>query len=297
MLTFTGSGYSKKDDMMLYRYKGDSTTDDSGMFFYIKNLNSNDFWSASYEPCKSFGEDYKVTLKLDKANFERKDGNIETKMESVISCEDNYEVRKIIINNLSDKGRSIEVTSYGEITLTTFSADIVHPAFSNLFVQTEYYEEESLLIGSRRSRVKGGKVPYIFHKVVVNGALEGDITYETSRINFIGRNRELKNPRAMDNDRTLENTVGTVLDPIMSLRVRVRLEGKEKKEIYFVTGTTDSRDEAIKISNEKCNVTSLEGLFNKYSIAIQLELMNLRIKSAQANLYQTLASNIFVFKQ
>ena len=126
---------------------------------------------------------------------------------------------------LSDKGRSIEVTSYGEITLTTFSADIVHPAFSNLFVQTEYDEEENLLIGSRRSRVKGGKVPYIFHKVVVNGASEGDITYETSRINFIGRNRELKHPRAMDNDRTLENTVGTVLDPIMSLRVRVRLEG------------------------------------------------------------------------
>lgn len=292
MITFTGSGYSKKDDMMLYRYKGDSTTDDSGMFFYIKNLNSNDFWSASYEPCKNFGENYKVIFELDKAKFERKDGNIETKMESVISCEDNYEVRKLTLNNLSDKGRSIEVTSYGEITLTTFSADIVHPAFSNLFVQTEYDEEESLLIGSRRSRVKGGKVPYIFHKVVVNGISEGDITYETSRINFIGRNRELKYPRAMDNDRTLENTVGTVLDPIMSLRVRVRLEGKEKKEIYFVTGTTDSRDEAIKISNEKCNVTYLEGLFNKYSIAIQLELMNLRIKSAGANLYQTLASNI-----
>ena len=130
------------------------------------------------------------------------------------------------------------------------------------------------MIGSRRSRVKGGKVPYILHKVVVNGASEGDITYETSRINFIGRNRELKHPRAMDNDRTLENTVGTVLDPIMSLRVRVRLEGKEKKEIYFVTGTTDSRDEAINISKEKCNVTALEELFNKYSIAIQLELMN-----------------------
>lgn len=292
MVTFTGSGYSKKEDMMLYRYKGDSTADDSGMFFYVKNLNSNDFWSASYEPCKSFGENYKVTLELDKAKFERKDGNIATKMESVISYEDNYEVRKITINNLSDKGRSIEVTSYGEITLTTFSADIVHPAFSNLFVQTEYDEEENLLIGSRRSRVKGGKVPYIFHKVVVNGASEGDITYETSRINFIGRNRELKHPRAMDNDRTLENTVGTVLDPIMSLRVRVRLEGKEKKAIYFVTGTTDSRDEAINISKEKCNVTALEELFNKYSIAIQLELMNLRIKSAQANLYQTLASNI-----
>jgi len=292
MITLTGSGYSKKDDMMIYRYKGDSTSDDSGMFFYIKNLNSNDFWSTTYEPCKSLGENYRVSFKLDKAKFERKDGNIETKMESVISYEDNYEVRKVTVNNLSDKGRSIEITSYSEITLTTFSADVVHPAFSNLFVETEYDEEEKLLIGSRRSRVKGGKVPYVFHKVVVNGESEGEITYETSRINFIGRNRELKHPRAMDNDKVLENTVGTVLDPIMSLRVRIRLEGNEKKEIYFVTGTVDSRNEAINISKEKCNVTDLEELFNKYSIAIQLELRNLNIRSAQANLYQTLASYI-----
>lgn len=292
MITLTGSGYSKKDDIMLYRYKGDSTADDSGMFFYIKNLNSNDFWSASYEPCKNLGEKYKVTFELDKAKFERKDGNILTEMQSVISPEDNYEVKKIIINNLSDKARSIEVTSYFEITLTTFSADAVHPAFSNLFVQTEYDKEEKILIASRRSRVKGGEVPYIFHKVLVNGVVEGEVTYETSRINFIGRNRELKNPRVMDNDKVLENTVGTVLDPIMSLRVRVRLEAKEKQEIYFVTGIVDSKYEAINISKEKCNIKDLEELFNKYSIAVQLELVNLKIRSAQANLYQTLASNI-----
>lgn len=116
-----------------------------------------------------------------------------------------------------------------EVTLTTFSADAVHPTFSNLFVQTEYDNNENVLIGSRRGRVKGAKVPYIFHKVIVNGELEGSISYETSRINFIGRNRELKFPLAMDNDKSLDNTVGTVLDPIMSIRARIRLEGNSKK--------------------------------------------------------------------
>ncbi|GAA0076616.1 hypothetical protein UT300005_09940 [Clostridium sp. CTA-5] len=293
MLTVAGSGYSKKNDMMLYRWKGNSTSDDSGMFFYIKNLNSNDYWSSTFEPCKEYGDKYVTEFNLDKAKFNRKDGNIETQMEVVVSPDENFEVRKITLTNLSDKGRSIEITSYMEITLATFSADTVHPTFSNLFVQTEYDDKENVLIGSRRGRVKGAKVPYIFHKVVANGELEGGISYETSRINFIGRNRELKFPLAMDNDKALNNTVGTVLDPIMSIRARIRLDGNSKKELYFITGTTDSKEAAINICKQNKEANNLEKVFESYSIRTQLELKNLGIRSAQANIFQSLASYIF----
>ena len=293
MITLTGSGYSKRNDMMLYRWKGDSTSDDSGLFFYIKNLNSNDYWSATYEPCKDLGDGYNAEFNLDKAKFNRKDGNIETQMEVVISSENNFEVRKLTLNNLGDKGRSLEVTSYMEITLTAFSADAVHPAFSNLFIQTEYNEKENVLIGSRRGRVKGAKVPYIFHKSVVNGEMEGQITYETSRLDFIGRNRELKYPAAMDNDKALDNKVGTVLDPIMSLRTRVRLEPHEQKEIYYITGTCDSMEDVLEICRENNDIAKLERVFSKYTIGTQLELKNLGIKSSQGNLFQKMASYIF----
>lgn len=293
MITVAGSGYSKKNDMMLYRWKGNTTSDDSGMFFYIKNLNSNDYWSSTFEPCKNYGDKYVTEFNLDKAKFNRKDGNIETQMEVVVSPDEHFEVRKITLNNLSDKGRSLEITSYMEVTLTTFSADAVHPTFSNLFVQTEYDNNENVLIGSRRGRVKGAKVPYIFHKVIVNGELEGSISYETSRINFIGRNRELKFPLAMDNDKSLDNTVGTVLDPIMSIRARIRLEGNSKKDIYFITGTSDSRESVIDICKQNKEVVNLEKVFEGYSIRTQLELKNLGIRSAQANIFQSLASYIF----
>ncbi|NFS65695.1 glycosyl transferase, partial [Clostridium botulinum] len=293
MITVAGSGYSKKNDMMLYRWKGNTISDDSGMFFYIKNLNSNDYWSSTFEPCKNYGDKYVTEFNLDKAKFNRKDGNIETQMEVVVSPDEHFEVRKITLNNLSDKGRSLEITSYMEVILTTFSADAVHPTFSNLFVQTEYDNNENVLIGSRRGRVKGAKVPYIFHKVIVNGELEGSISYETSRINFIGRNRELKFPLAMDNDKSLNNTVGTVLDPIMSIRARIRLEGNSKKDIYFITGTSDSRESVIDICKQNKEVVNLEKVFEGYSIRTQLELKNLGIRSAQANIFQSLASYIF----
>lgn len=293
MVTVSGSGYSKKNDTMLYRWNGNSTSDDSGMFFYIKNLNSNDYWSSTYEPCKTSGDKYEAEFNLDKAKFIRKDGNIGTEMEVVISSEENFEVRKLTLNNLSDKGRSLEITSYMEITLAALSADAAHPAFSNLFIQTEYEEKEKILIGSRRGRVKGAKVPYIFHKIISESELEGAITYETSRINFIGRNRELKSPIAMDNDKALTNTVGTVLDPIMSMRARIRIEPNSKKEIYFITGISDSKEQAIELCRQNNDFGKLNKVFKNYSISVQLELKNLGIRSGKANSFQSAASEIF----
>ncbi|MDZ7542617.1 cyclic beta 1-2 glucan synthetase, partial [Clostridium perfringens] len=138
MIADSGSGYSRKDDMTVYRWKGDSTSDSSGMFFYIKNLNSNDYWSAAYEPCKEENDDYLVEFTLDKAKYERKDGSIKTNYEITLACEDNLEIRKLTLKNTGDKSRCLEVTSYLEVTLQSFEGDAVHPSFSNLFISTEY---------------------------------------------------------------------------------------------------------------------------------------------------------------
>ena len=292
MVTLSGSGYGKKDGMTVYRWKGDNTSDSSGMFFYIKNLNSNDYWSATYEPCKYGGEDYNAEFTLDKAKYSRRDGSIKTTMEVVVSPEDDVEVRKITLKNTGDKGRSLEVTSYMEVTLQSFEGDAVHPSFSNLFIGTEFNDVGKCLLGNRRARVKNGTVPYIFHKAITASEMEGAITYETSRVNFIGRNRDLRNPSAMDNDSALLNTVGIVLDPIMSMRVRLRLEPGDVKEVYYITGTTNDKEEALALAEEYGEVTKLDKVFNSYNKAIQLELKALGIKSSQANVYQSLASYI-----
>ena len=46
-------------------------------------------------------------------------------------------------------------------------------------------------------------------------------------------------------DRPLSNTVGAVLDPIFSLRCRVRLMPNEKAQVVFTTGVAQSREHAI----------------------------------------------------
>ncbi|WP_242829558.1 glucoamylase family protein [Clostridium sp. Ade.TY] len=292
MVTLQGSGYSKEGDSLLYRWKGDSTIDNSGLFFYIKNLNSNDYWSATFEPCRKECEETEIEFSVDKARFVKKCGSIKSELEISISTEENIDIRKLKLKNVGEKGRSIEVTSYMEVTLTTMEADTAHPSFSNLFIQTEFDEDTKTVIGKRRARVKNGKVPYIFHKPISDEEFEGIMSYETSRMNFIGRDRDLSSPLALDNDSSLKNTVGTVLDPIISTRVRLRLEPNEEKVVYFITGTASERDEVIKLSKEYSNVKKLENEFKTYRRAMQIELKNFGITSSQANIYQSLASYI-----
>ena len=72
-----------------------------------------------------------------RAEFRRHDEQIEAHTEISVSSEDDLELRRITLTNRSERVRVIEVTSYAEVVLATQAQDESHPAFSNLFVQTE----------------------------------------------------------------------------------------------------------------------------------------------------------------
>lgn len=292
MMTLSGSGYAKKENMMIYRWKGDTTSDSLGSFLYIKNLNSNNYWSASYEPCKIAGDEYVTEFTVDKGVYTRKDDSIESRLEVTVSSEDDVEIRKLTLRNIGEVPVTLEVTSYMEAILQNFEGDAVHPSFSNLFISTEYLSEHKSLIASRRPRSKDTSYQYLFHKIVIQEDIEGSLTYETSRLNFIGRNRDLSNPQAMDNSFSLMNTTGTVLDPIMSMRCRLKIEKGEEKVVYYVTGTASSNEEIVELIDKYNKTVKLESSYSSYSKAVQLQLKSLGIKSTQANIYQRLASYI-----
>ena len=98
----------------------------------------------------------------------------------------------------------------------------------------------------------------------------------------------------MDNDKSLDNTTGTVLDPVMSLRVGIRVESKERREIYFVTGYSESQKEIYDTVRDKCAVEQLKNAFEDYSIYINTELHELNMRSSMANLYQDMVAKILL---
>ncbi len=295
MISNSGSGYGKKDDMSIYRWKEDVTTDNSGMFIYIKDVTSNKYWSTSYEPCKNEGQSYQVVFSQDKVEFKRKDLSIFTHTEIVVSSEDDAEVRKVSLTNNGSEAKILEITSYCEVTLSTYNADIVHPAFSNLFIATEFISKPECIIANRRPRAKGQNKPYLVQCIAFQGNDIGTVQYETSRINFIGRNRNVVNPCVMEDDTPLKNTVGAVLDPIISMRKRIRIEPGETCKIAYTTAVTDSKENAITIANKYKEMNNIHRIFELAYNQNLVEMKYLAIKSPQANLYQAMASRILFF--
>lgn len=292
MISNSGSGYGKKEDMTIYRWKEDVTLDSSGMFFYIKNVKDNKYWSNTYEPCKNEGDKYQVIFSLDKAEFKREDKDISTYTEIVVSNEDDAEVRRISIANHGNETKIIEITSYCEITLASLNSDIVHPAFGNLFIRTEFIQNPECIIANRRPRAKGQKKPFAVQTIALKGTSVGTVQYETSRVNFIGRGKNLTFPNAMEGDTPLQNTVGAVLDPIISMRKRVRIEPGETCTIAYTTAVADSKEDAIELAKKYKELNNVNRAFELALTQNAVEMKYLGIKSPQANLYQSMASKI-----
>ncbi|WP_294358516.1 glucoamylase family protein [uncultured Clostridium sp.] len=293
MVTNSGSGYSKKEDMDVYRFKEDVTLNESGMFFYIKDVRNEDIFSPTYQPTKVLGNDYRVSFALDKIEFKKNYNGFSTSLNIAVLEEDNGELREIDITNNSGEDKIIEVTSYMEVTLANYGADAVHPAFSNLFINTEFIENPDTLLANRRPRSKYGNKPWVMQKLLVIGGEDISATqYETSRVNFIGRGNTLKSPAVIKKDGNLSNTVGAILDPIMSLRKRIRIKSAHSAKFYFLTAIGESREEVINIGRKYNNEDDMNRIFTVASSEVNMELNHFGLKYPKANLFNYMASKI-----
>ena len=196
MVTNAGGGYSRRQQHAMTRWREDVTTDSWGSFCYVRDLDAGDVWSATYQPTAREPEEYEVIFAPDRAAWRRLDSGIETRTEVVVSPEDDAELRRISLTNNSTVTRSLELTSYAEVVLAPGDADLAHPAFSNLFVETRSVPERDALICARRPR-SGGQRLYLVHVLSGRGRMGVATQYETDRARFIGRGGTLRRPLAL----------------------------------------------------------------------------------------------------
>lgn len=292
VLTNAGSGYSRMGGTAVTRWREDSVQDGYGMFLYIQNINSNNVWSAAYEPYRVMPEEYRVTFSSDKVDFFRTDGSIDTHTEVVVSPEDNTEIRRISLTNHSNHARVLEVTSYFEVVLSSQASDVSHPVFNNLFVRTEFVQGANCLLAARRPRTADQKPLWLYHTVSVEGESIGSVQYETDRMRFIGRNRDVGNPAAMDVDHPLSNTTGAVLDPVMSLRRRVRINTGETVRISYIAGVSDTREEALETALRYSDTSAIKRAFELAWTRSQVETRYLNLSNRDIGLFQRMVSHI-----
>ena len=130
------------------------------------------------------------------------------------------------------------------------SADEAHPAFSNLFVETEFVASVDALLATRRRQSEKETPVWLAHVAVVEGESVGDLQYETDRARFLGRGHQIRDAVSITDGRPLSNTVGPVLDPVMSLRRTVRIPPGTTARIVFSTIVATTREQVLDLADK-----------------------------------------------
>ncbi|MBN2437940.1 MAG: cyclic beta 1-2 glucan synthetase [Deltaproteobacteria bacterium] len=292
MVTSAGGGYSRWKDLAVTRWREDATCDSWGTFCYLRDVESGEFWSTACRPVPKQADRYEAIFSEGRAEFRRSDSGLDTHTEIAVSPEDDMELRRITITNRSGGRRTIDVTSYAEVVLTPPAADMLHPAFSNLFVQTEILRRERAIFCTRRPRSRGEPTPCLFHLMAVQGADIGEISYETDRMQFIGRGNTVASPQAMTQLSELTGSEGSVLDPIVAIRYRITLESDEKATVSMVTGVGETRDAALSLVEKYQDRRLADRVFDLAWTHSQVLLRQINASEADAQLYGRLAGSV-----
>jgi len=292
MLTGAGSGYSRWGEHAITRWREDTTRDDWGSYVLLRDVESGEVWSATYQPRGTRPDSYDVMFAEDRAEFIRRDGALTTTLDVVVSPEDDAEVRRVSIANTGGQSRDIELTSYAEIVLAPPLADSAHQAFSKLFVETEYLAGAGAILATRRRRGPDEPELWAAHLAVVDGEALGEVEVETDRARFLGRGNDIGNAVAAVDGRRLSNTVGTVLDPVFVLRRRLRIAPGGTARIAFWTVVASSREALLDAIDKHQDTNAFERAATLAWTQAQVQLRHLDITPVQASLYQRLAGHV-----
>ncbi len=292
MVTNAGGGYSRWKDIAVTRWREDGTCDNWGTFCYIRDLKTEAYWSTAHQPTLKNGEKYEAAFSQGRVDFHSINNEIETHTEIIVSPEDDIEMRRSRITNCSDFRRTIEVTSYAEVVLASAASDLIQPAFSNLFVQTEIIPLQHAILCTRRPRSDEEQTPYLFHVMTMQGKIPDEISYETDRMKFIGRGNTIVNPDVMNNPGPLAGSQGSVLDPIVAIRYKITLEPEESVTADMVIGIAETKKTCLDLIAKYQDKHHKDRVLELAWTHSQVVLRQINASESDAQLYGRLASSI-----
>ncbi len=290
-LTNAGGGSSAWQGLAVTRSRRDATCDPGSQFIYLRDVRSGAVWSPTHQPTRVEATDYVATFTPEKVDFVRRDETLSSHLEVAVSSEHDVEVRRLTLTNHGSRLRELEVTSVVEVVLVTPEDDFAHPAFGKLFLQTEYVAESAALLCHRRPRQADGASPWVMHVLSLEGRMQGAVEWESDRARFVGRGRTLQNPAALDG-RPLSGTTGSVLDPVLSLRQRVRIAPGARVRLAFSTGVARDRHTAAALAQTYRDARAVSRIFLLALANAQSGRRHLDVTDDAAVLFERLASRV-----
>ena len=290
LVTATGGGFSRWNDIAITRWREDASRDPWGSFCYLRDDASAAVWSITPGPVPRLADRSECRFDGGRAIFSRQFDDIGTRTEIVVSRDAAVELRRVVITNLGQRCRDLSATSYFEVVLAAAATDAAHPAFSKLFVETSIDAQTQTIFAMRRPSTSTDPTPWLFHSAQVRGRTAGPLSFETDRKRFIGRGRSTSDPQALDDGGVLSGTSGPVLDAVAAIRVPMRLESGASVTIDWFTGIAPSRVECEALAQRHRSEAAADAIVEHAGAYRKGTLRRLHASAADATVYVRMAA-------
>ena len=296
LISAAGSGFSRSGEMELTRWRDDPTLDDRGSWIYVEDRLNGQLWSVTHQPTMAPPDRSEVNFYPHRVEFERQDGDIVLRTVVSIAPEDEVEIRRVSLTNHGRHSRILALTSYAEIILNEQSADLRHPAYNKLFIESEFLEKEEILLFRRRPRSADEKPVYLAHFFTSNHEEVSLTGYETDRAKFLGRGGTVRRPLVFSTSTqtsVLSGTTGSTLDPICALQAEIVLEPYQTVQLAFLTLSAPSRKEALDLARRYHRWSQISRAIQDVRIQAEEDLAQLNLTSQKVEQIQKLLSPLF----
>ncbi len=293
LISASGSGFSRWNDIELNRWRANSILDDWGQWIYVEDRLSGRLWSATPQPTMASADRSEVSFLPHRVEFERQDGDIVLRTSISVAPYDDVEIRRLTITNQGNEPRVLAFTSYMEIILNQQAVDERHPAFNKLFIESEFLAEEQCLLFHRRPRSANEKPVYLAHFFTSNRKDIELTGYETDRRLFLGRGGTVQYPGvfAVRNEASiLSGKTGATLDPVCALQAEVAMSAYNTAQIAFITLTASSRREALQLVYRYRHWSQVNRALADARTNIEKEVTQLNLTSQKIEQFQKLLS-------
>ncbi|WP_234992388.1 GH36-type glycosyl hydrolase domain-containing protein [Roseisalinus antarcticus] len=290
MLTPTGGGYSRWRDLAITRWRPDPSQAALGSFILARDVKSGARWSAAVQPTGAGPRRHNAVFCEHQTSFSHHEKKLGMTTEVVVSAEDDAEARRVTLTNTGGHAREIDLTSYAELVLAPQASDLAHPAFSKLFVVTDFMADLGAIIATRRRRAATDPEIWVAHIGVVEGSESAPVQYETDRAKFIGRGRDIGTAEMAEGP--LSGSTGTVLDPVLALRRRVVVPPGGMARVTFWTVVAETPEALLDQVDRHRDPSAFERAVTLSWTQSQVQLRHLGVSPSAAVDFQRLGGMI-----
>ncbi len=261
LITNTAGGYSFYKDARLrritrYRYNN-VPPDTGGRYLYVRDDESGDYWSPSWQPTQGELEDYECRHGMSYTIIGAKRQGVRVQTRYFVPLGENLELWQMTVRNERDVPAKLSVFSAVEFCLWDAWDDATN--FQRNFSIGQVEVEDGVIYHKSEYRERRNHFAYF-------ACSEESAGFDTQREAFLGPYRGWDRPQAVETGGSC-NSIAHGWQPIGSYQVRIRLEPGEQKQVIFLLGYFENRkDEKFDPPDSQCiNKRGVKPLIEKYT--------------------------------